>query len=422
MLNWLARYAPAGAAILDADGRARGQPARRRLGPHGFACAHPDVPFVGLDVEFAAKVAPSMTAIQAPAWAAAVPRRRLPHRALTRHSRARATARPGRVRRRALPVAAHRVLLACPTSEAAGIDTAIRARFTAMGVGVPFVAERAPGSTGCRRARRSRRSPPTCRASRSARGRWPTACSPPCSPGPTCSSSAPRRTASSLQHREEWVRLLESADFGTSFRGGWVLERTSPVTPLIGVDRLADDAVTALRCLVCGAGHERQGGRRPLHRLRSRRRAHAPERLEPRQPAGRRAAGPYVGGPRQLASRPRRLHQDRRRGRDALPRRRDDEHLVRRDRRRGPGGPAKSWPATLRSPTSCCSPPASPRRRPRASAPSTSSPPRSSRAGRRARARRPRATRQQASRARPRRSARAADPGRPRGRPCSSLP
>ena len=36
--------------------------------------------------------------------------------------------------------------------------------------------------------------------------------------------------ASSVQHRDDWVRLLEGADFGSSFRGGWVLDAT-PVTP-----------------------------------------------------------------------------------------------------------------------------------------------------------------------------------------------
>ena len=53
MLNWLARYAPAGAMLLE-DGRATGSILDVGCGPHGLACAHPDVPFVGLDVEFPA--------------------------------------------------------------------------------------------------------------------------------------------------------------------------------------------------------------------------------------------------------------------------------------------------------------------------------------------------------------------------------
>jgi hypothetical protein len=58
------------------------------------------------------------------------------------------------------------------------------------------------------------------------------------------------------QHRAEWVRLLEGASFGPSFRVGLVLERAEPMTPAIGLDRLDDDLVAALRCLHCGAGHE----------------------------------------------------------------------------------------------------------------------------------------------------------------------
>ena len=59
MLNWLARYAPAGAAILDAEGQPEGSLLDVGCGPHGFACAHPGVPFVGLDVEFPVRVASS---------------------------------------------------------------------------------------------------------------------------------------------------------------------------------------------------------------------------------------------------------------------------------------------------------------------------------------------------------------------------
>jgi hypothetical protein len=158
-------------------------------------------------------------------------------------------------------VAAHRVLLACPTAEAAGIDTAVRNRFTAMGVGVPswlsehqeyglptreeieaFAAE-VPGFTV--------RSWPMANGLLAAMLAWADLFE--------FGAEAHREF---LQHRDEWVRLLESADFGTSFRGGWVLERDVPATPLIGVDASDRDAVAALRCLVCGGGHEHESADR----------------------------------------------------------------------------------------------------------------------------------------------------------------
>jgi hypothetical protein len=260
MLNWLARYAPAGAEILDAEGRPAGSLLDVGCGPHGFACAHPGVPFVGLDVEFPVKVASSMTAIQAPAgplpfqdgaFHTVLSLDTLEH--VPRPDRAGFVAELARV-------AAHRVLLACPTAEAAGIDTAVRNRFTAMGVGVPswlsehqeyglptreeieaFAAE-VPGFTV--------RPWPMANGLLAAMLAW----------ADLFEFGAEAQREFRL-HRDEWVRLLESADFGTSFRGGWVLERRAPATPLIGVERLADEAIAALRCFVCGGGHERDGAR-----------------------------------------------------------------------------------------------------------------------------------------------------------------
>jgi hypothetical protein len=258
MLNWLARYAPAGAAILDGEGRPEGSLLDVGCGPHGFACAHPGVPFVGLDVEFPVRVASSMTAIQAPAgplpfldgaFHTVLSLDTLEH--VPRPDRAGFVAELARV-------AAHRVLLACPTAEAAGIDTAVRDRFTAMGVAVPsWLSEHQEYGLPTRDEIEA--------FAAEVRGftvrLWPMA------NGLLAAMLAwadlfefgAEAHREFVQHRDEWVRLLESADFGPSFRGGWVLERSEPATPLIGVDRLTDDAVAALRCLVCGAGHERDG-------------------------------------------------------------------------------------------------------------------------------------------------------------------
>jgi phosphoethanolamine N-methyltransferase len=119
VLNWLARYAPAGTAILDDHGRATGSVLDVGCGPHGFACAHPDVPFVGLDVEYPQPVAASMSAIQAPpgplpfgdgAFHTVLSLDTLEH--VPRPARASFVSEIARV-------AAHRVLLACSSAGAA---------------------------------------------------------------------------------------------------------------------------------------------------------------------------------------------------------------------------------------------------------------------------------------------------------------
>jgi SAM-dependent methyltransferase len=258
MLNWLARYAPAGKAILDDAGRATGSMLDVGCGPHGFACAHPDVPFVGLDVEFPHAVAPSMTAIQAPpgplpfvdgAFDTVLSLDTLEH--VPRTERAPFVADLARV-------AARRVLLACPTAEAAGIDATVRARYESNGVPVPaWLSEHDEHGLPTRedigaffadvpgyRARPW----PMANGLLAALLAW----------GDLFEFGGEARREFA-QHRDEWVRLLEGASFGSSFRGGWVLERVDPLEPAIGLGRLADDTLGALRCLHCGAGYERHG-------------------------------------------------------------------------------------------------------------------------------------------------------------------
>jgi hypothetical protein len=258
MLNWLARYAPAGTAILDDGGRPEGSLLDVGCGPHGFACAHPDVPFAGLDVEFPHAVAPSMTAIQAPAgplpfqdgaFHTVLSLDTLEH--VPRPDRAPFVAELARV-------AAHRVLLACPTAEAAGLDAAIRGRFVSQGMPVPSwlsehdehvlpTREEIDGFVAVVPGFRARP--------------WPmvNGLISALLPWADLFEFGQEAHRQFLQHRDEWVRLLESATFGSSIRGGWVLERVEPLTPLIGVDGIADDTVAALRCLLCGAAHERRG-------------------------------------------------------------------------------------------------------------------------------------------------------------------
>ncbi len=231
MLNWLARYAPAGAAILDADGRPAGSLLDVGCGPHGFACAHPGVPFVGLDVEFPGKVAPSMTGIQAPAGplpfqdgafhtvlsldtlehvprpdragfiAELCPRRRPPRPARLSDLRGSGD----RHRRCATASTAMGVGVPSWLSEHQEYGLPTRAEIEAFAADVPGFSVRPwPMANGLLAAILA----------------WADLFE--------FGAEAHREF---LQHRDEWVRLLESADFGRSFRGGWVLERSEPVTP-----------------------------------------------------------------------------------------------------------------------------------------------------------------------------------------------
>ena len=59
MLNWLTRYVPAAAAVLDDAGSILDV----GCGPHGLACLAPDVPFTGADVTFNGVTAPSMVPV-----------------------------------------------------------------------------------------------------------------------------------------------------------------------------------------------------------------------------------------------------------------------------------------------------------------------------------------------------------------------
>jgi SAM-dependent methyltransferase len=63
MLNWLVRYAPT-FAVLEARGDL-GAILDVGCGPHGLACVRPELPFVGLDVDFGGPTVPTMTALRA---------------------------------------------------------------------------------------------------------------------------------------------------------------------------------------------------------------------------------------------------------------------------------------------------------------------------------------------------------------------
>src|SRR4051794_3077018 len=258
MLNWLARYAPAAAHLVGDRGRARGSILDVGCGPHGLACARPAIRFVGLDVEFRAPVAPSMTDVRA----APGP---LPFADASFHTVLSLDTlehiprpdRPGFVAELAR-VAACEVLFACPSSDAAGLDEAVRARYAAAGQEAPgWLAEH-----GLYRLPEPAEIEELVRAVPGFRARpWPMV-------NGVLSSAVTLADLFELHNdtareaeelRDEWVELLSGATFGPSLRAGWVLERDEPRTAIVPEGAAASGLPAALRCPRCGGSFEWAG-------------------------------------------------------------------------------------------------------------------------------------------------------------------
>ena len=236
MLNWLTRYVPAAAAVLDDAGSILDV----GCGPHGLACLAPDVPFVGADVAFPVQPAPSMVPVVLDpgpllpfpdaAFDTVLCLDVLEH--LPPAERAPLLAELARV-------AARRVVLACPSDAARPLDDLLRAR---LGEPLPgWLAEH--GECGLPTAAELERliALPGYRA---------TALEMPnellcmmivladCDP-----ATAGAAAESFRRHGREWAALLRDATFGTSVRSGWVLERVAPRAALVpgglGRDALA---------------------------------------------------------------------------------------------------------------------------------------------------------------------------------------
>jgi hypothetical protein len=234
MLNWLTRYAPAAAAVLDDAGSILDV----GCGPHGLACIAPEVPFVGADVAFPGEPARSMV----PVMLAPGPELPFPDgafdtvlcldvlehvppadRAPFLHELAR--------------VAARRVVLACPTDAAQPLDDLLRAR---LGRPLPDWLEE-HGACGLPSDAELHALLVECFGEFGA-----TQMAMPnellCSMivlADTDGAVRPAAATSFRRHASEWVKLLQQATFGSSFRAGWVLERCVAGAALVpgGLDR-----------------------------------------------------------------------------------------------------------------------------------------------------------------------------------------
>jgi SAM-dependent methyltransferase len=251
VLNWLARHAAVIDHVVDADGRARTSVLDVGCGPHGLACAVDGVPFVGVDVEFPQRVAPTMVGIRCRPEG-------LPFRdgafgvvlCLDVLEHVPPADRAGFVRELAR-VAAERVIIACPSSEAQNIDDLLVSTFQSAGTalppwltehyecGLPTPAEIAMACAAVEGFRATPLAMPN--------GLLTTATTLAELTGPL--EDVARHEASAL--RDAWVGLYKSACFGDSTRKGWVLERIEQRVPLARNDDLEATAVAALRRPEC---------------------------------------------------------------------------------------------------------------------------------------------------------------------------
>jgi hypothetical protein len=251
MLNWLARYAPLRDLLLDDTGRPRTSVLDVGCGPHGLACAFPDTPFVGTDVLFPHAVTPTMVGVRSRpgplpfvdgAFGTVVCLDVLEH--------VPGAARAGFVAE-LTRVAAERVILACPSSDAQSIDDFVRAlvgdpmpvwlaEHYECGLPTPKEIASCVDVAGF-----------TARPLPTSNGHLAVLTAL----GDMLPVLAPTAATEFARHRKQWIDLFADATFGDSPRESWVIERVEARTPLIGPDCRRSDVARALRCPDCGAEH-----------------------------------------------------------------------------------------------------------------------------------------------------------------------
>ena len=244
MLNWLARYAPAVRALEDAG--PLGSILDVGCGVHGLACVRPDLPFVGVDVEFGAPTAPSMVGFRIQpgplpwpdgAFDTVICLDSLEH--IPQPDRPGFVAELGRV-------AAKRLLIACPSSAAQPFDDLVRARYRMPdGSPPPWLVEHYEEGL------------PTpaeiVAAVRAVPGMTPSEV--PMPDGLLCAlmligdldpGFSRQAFDEAAAFPGEWSAVLDQARFGSGFRPAFLLSRDEPARAVVDASDLAGSATAAL--------------------------------------------------------------------------------------------------------------------------------------------------------------------------------
>ncbi len=254
MLNWLSRYAFVVEELgFGQDGRLTESVLDVGCGPHGLACAVPGVEFVGVDVSFPSEVEPGMVAFrnepgplpfEDASFETVICLDVLEHippggRLEFVHELAR--------------VASRRVLLACPSSEAAWIDDSVRTHYRSRGIpepewlsehdefGLPTyediraVCESAPGF--------ATRELQMTNGLLSTLAVW----------ADVFPDTAAHAAMEADQLRAQWLDVFVAGRFGNCYRKGFVLERLPARRPRVLASDLRDSVWLAVRCPACGA-------------------------------------------------------------------------------------------------------------------------------------------------------------------------
>ena len=253
MLNWITRYAPVAALVLDNAGQLDGSLLDVGSGSVGFACVGGPEPFVGVDIDFWGPPAPSMLAIRSrpgrlpfvdAAFDTVISLDALEH--VPSGERAGFVAEIGRV-------AARRAIVACPCDDAAALDEMLRRMYQRRGESEPdWLSEHAEHGLPTRRA--------VADACGSIEGFRSTELPMPngllsllAVIADTDPEVAPLAAAEAARRPRMWSDLFNASADSASFRVGWVLERERPVQGRVRPERLAETTLGALCCPTCGA-------------------------------------------------------------------------------------------------------------------------------------------------------------------------
>jgi hypothetical protein len=251
MLNWLARYAPLRELLIDDSGSPRSSVLDVGCGPHGLACAFPEVPFVGTDVLFPSSVVPTMVGVRSRpgplpfadgSFGTVLCLDVLEH--IPAPDRAGFVVELTRV-------AAERVVLACPSDEAQVVDDFVRsltgdpmpdwlAEHYECGLPTPDEIGRCADVPGF-----------TARPLATTNGQLAMLIAM----GDMLPAFARDGAMEFQRHRDQWIDLFASATFGDSQRKAWLIERVEARQPLVGPGCGRSEVAVALRCPDCGGTH-----------------------------------------------------------------------------------------------------------------------------------------------------------------------